>query len=93
MFKKIKSLYITKLLFFYLDEGNKLELIKYNKSLQNKLDIDIINYKIYSGRYIIYEENRKGKEYKSISDKLCFEGEYINGKKMEKVKNMMNMKD
>ena len=40
-----------------------LKLIKYNKKLQNKLDINLMNYKIYSGCYIIYENNGKGKEY------------------------------
>ena len=54
------------------------------------MNINLINYKIFSGRYIIYEEKGKGKEYDN-EDYLIFEGEYLNGKKMEKQKNMIKM--
>ena len=37
------------LLFSMPMEKNKLKLVRYNKSLQDKLDISLINYKIYSG--------------------------------------------
>ena len=33
----------------------------------------------------------KGKEYNVSDDELIFEGEYLNGKKVEKVKNIMIM--
>ena len=33
------------------------------KNLQQKIDISIINYIHFKGRYIIYESKRKGKEY------------------------------
>jgi len=67
----------------------KLELIKYNKNLQNKFNISIINYKVFSGRYQIIEKNPinniyHGKIYNSYIDKIIFEGEYLKGKKMEK---------
>ena len=39
----------------------KFKLVKYNKNLQNKLDINLIDYKNLSGKYIVYEENGKGK--------------------------------
>ena len=55
--------------------------------MQNILDIGLINYKTFSGRYILYGKNGKGKEY-DYDDKLLFEGEYLNKKKMEKEKNM-----
>ena len=45
-----------------------------------------------SGKYIIWEKNGIGKEYNGYNRKLLYEGEYLNGKKMEKVKNIMNMK-
>ena len=90
MLKSIKSTYFTKILFLYLEEKQKLELIKYNKSLQENLNITLINYKNFSKRYIEYELNEKGKEF-SFEGALLFEGEYLNGKKMEKEKNIMIM--
>ena len=56
--EKIKSLKITKLIFSSLDEGIKLNIIKYNKRMQNKINIEFINYQIFSGKYIIYESNK-----------------------------------
>ena len=85
MFDNIKSLYIKKKIFEYLYDEIQLKLIKYNKSLQNQLNINLDNYKIFSGRYIIYETNVKGKEY-DYDDKLIFEGEYLNGKRNGKGK-------
>ena len=45
MLDNTKSPYILKYLFSFLEEMIKLKLIKYNKNLQNKLDISIENYK------------------------------------------------
>ena len=56
-------------------------MIKYNKNLQNRININILNYKILSGKYTIYEQNGKVKEYNSYNDQLMYEGGYINGKK------------
>ena len=75
----IKSIYFSRIVFSHLDEKIKLKLIKYNKKLQNKIDINLINYKFYSGKYIIYETKTKGKEYNGHNDNLLFEGEYLNG--------------
>jgi len=41
----IKSNHIMKILFSYLKEGNKLKIVKYNKNIQNKIGIKLINYK------------------------------------------------
>ena len=38
-----------------------------------------------SGKYIIYESEKKGKEYNGYTDDLIFEGEYLNGKRNGKV--------
>ena len=38
-------------------------MIMYNKELQKKLDVDIVEYKKLSGKYKIGEKNGKGKEY------------------------------
>ena len=63
MLKKVKSLYFIQKLFSYLDEYQKLKLIKHNKSIQKNINISIINYIHFKGKYIIYESNGKGKEY------------------------------
>ena len=81
----IKSKYIIKIIFFYLDEKIKLKLIKYDKNLQNTIDINLNNYIFFSRRYIEFEADGKGKEYNYV-DELKFEGEYLNGKKNGKGK-------
>ena len=81
MLDKIKSAYFYKQLFSFIDESQKLQIIVHNKNLQNLLEISLINYKIFSQRYIVFEEKNKIKMYNSISDKLIYEGEYLNGKK------------
>ena len=45
MLKKIKSSYFVNIIFTYIDEKQKLKLIRYNKNLQKNLDITINNYK------------------------------------------------
>ena len=85
--KSIESLYILKDIFSFLSEKQKLKIINYNKNLQNKLDINIENYKRIQGIQGIYKEgerNGKGKEYHY--GKLKFEGEYLNGKRNGKGK-------
>ena len=87
--ENVKSKYILKIIFSYSNEKRKLKLIKYNKNLQNKMDIEITHYKFFSGRYIVYEENRKGKEY-NFEDGLVFEGEYLNGERNGKGREYYN---
>ena len=85
MLKNIKSFYILKIIFSFTNEKQKLDLIKYNKSLQEHLNISLINYKYFTGKYIEYESNGKGKEY-FYNGKLIFEDEYLNGKRNGKGK-------
>ena len=80
MLKKIRSNIISKKVFAYINEYKILKIIKYNKYIQKKLGIDIINYKLYQGKYIIYESKIKGKEY-DFNNNLIYEGEYLNGEK------------
>ena len=47
MLENIKSSYFIKTLFLYLDEAQKLKIVKYNKSLQKHIGISIINYMYY----------------------------------------------
>ena len=61
MLENIKSSFFQKIIFILLDERRKLQLIKYNKNFQNLLDIKLINYKIFSGKYIIKEKIIKSK--------------------------------
>ena len=89
MLENVKSSYFAEIVFSFVDEKQKLKLIKCNKSLQQKIDISIINYKHFKGRHIIYESNGKGKEYDNDGE-LRFEGEYLNGKKNGKGKEYWN---
>ena len=82
-FTDIKSSYFIIILFSHLNEERKLRIIKNNKNIQNLLNINIINYKIFNGKYIKYESNGKTKEYDRYNDCLIYEGEYINGKRKE----------
>jgi len=82
----IKSSYIITLIFSFLSEKKILNMIMYNKELQNLLLFDIDNYKENSHKYKIGERNGKGKEYKININILIFEGEYLNGERNGKGK-------
>ena len=84
--KDIKSFYIIKKIFSFLFENYTLNIISYNKELQEILLFNIENYKSISHRYVLGEKNGKGKEYMRKINKLLFEGEYINGKRNGKGK-------
>ena len=88
--KDIKSLKISKQILFLLDEKTKLDLVKYNKTLQNKININLINYICFSGKNIVYGEKGIVKEYDD-NGQLIFEGEYLNGKRNGKGKDMIKM--
>ena len=90
MLLNIKSKYFMKFLFDNIEEKNKLKLIKYNKSLQNTIDINLNNYIFFSGRYIEFEADGKGKEYNGYNGELIFEGEYLNGERNGKGKEYYN---
>ena len=84
--KNIKSKYIMIFIFSHLEEKRKLEIIKYNKNIQNILDIKLINYKFYAGKNLIYELNGNVKEYNELFDNIEFVGKYLNGKRNGKGK-------
>ena len=54
--------------------------------MQNKINITLINYQYFCGKYIKYEIEGKGKEYNCIDNSLIFEGKYLNGKRNGKGK-------
>ena len=86
MLKNIKTSYFLEILFSYVNEEQKFKIMKYNKNLQKSINISIINYKLFLGKYIIYESNGIGKEYKGTDDTLLFEGEYLHGERHGKGK-------
>ena len=75
MLDNIKSSFFPIVLFSFIDEGPKLKLIKYNKKLQKILDKSITNYKLFKGKYLIYDENKKGKEFLGYDNQIVFYGE------------------
>ena len=87
MLKNIISIYFNQLLFSHLQEKIKLKVLKYNKSLQNSINISLPNYKLFTKKFIIYEtkEKTKGKEY-NIYANLEYEGEFLNGERNGKGK-------
>ena len=84
--KIINCEFFIEKMFSYVDEKMKLKTIKYNKKLQNILNIKLIHYKFFSGKYIIFDNDGKGKEYNGNDDQLIYEGEYLNGKRNGKGK-------
>ena len=84
MLENIKSPYILNIILFHITEEKKLKLFIYNKVLQNKTNIHLINYKLLS-KYIIHKSKNIIKEYFAYNDYI-FEGEYKNGKKNGKGK-------
>ena len=88
--ENIKSSFFVKTLFSFLDEKIKLKIAKYNKKLQNNLDINIPYYMLFSDKYIIFDEKGEGKEYNSIYDYLTFEGGYLKGERNGKGKEYYN---
>ena len=49
--KNILSDYFIRKLFDYLHKRKSLEIIKYNKNIQKRINIDINNYREYSEKY------------------------------------------
>ena len=59
MLNIIRVTFFYKVLFANVYEKTKLKIVKYNKNLKNKIDININNYKYFTGKYIIYENEQK----------------------------------
>ena len=91
MLENIRSKYILKYLLSHIGEKKKLNLVKYNKNLQTKLNIKLLNYKIFSGNYTtIIGHNKNIKIYDAYKDNLVYEGEFSNGHKNGKGKEYDN---
>ena len=52
MLEKIRSTFILKKIFNQMDDKRKLQSIVYNKKLQQKLELNLIDFRRMSGRYI-----------------------------------------
>ena len=83
MLTNIKSQYFVKIIFSFMKNKRKLSLIKLNRNLQSHLDINITDYKLFSGKYITYETKEKINIYKAINNRKLFSGEYFKGKGIE----------
>ena len=86
LIRNIKSLYNFEIILSYIEQSKKLKIIIYNKQLQEKIGVNIEDYKAISKRYKKGKKNGKGSEYILGKNTLIFEGEYINGKKNGKGK-------
>ena len=80
MFNKISSSFILKKIFNFLDNKIKYNTVVHNKKLQKKLGLNLIDFRIFSGRYKI-EEDGKTIEYNSYNNQIIFKGQYSNGKR------------
>ena len=92
MLINISSQYFLEINFSYITEKTKLKLIKYNKALQKIFDISLVNYKFFSGKYIVYKSQGKGREFNGYNNILKYEGEFLNGERNGKGKKY-NSKD
>ena len=82
---KIKSSFFIKFLLSYTNDRRKYKIIAYNKTLQNILGINLLDYKRMSGKYILGDINGKGKEY-DYKENVLYEGEFLKGKRNGKGK-------
>ena len=73
-------------IFFFLEKRKSLEIINYNKNIQNRLNLDLNIYKKTSGKYKVGGINGKGQEFLLDTNLLIFEGEYKNKKRNGKGK-------
>jgi len=80
-YRDIKSSFILKRIFSFLNEKKILDMMKYSNELQKAFLVNIKDYKRISGKYKIVEKNGRGREYLINSNILIFEGEYWNGRK------------
>ena len=86
MLKCFKSIFFLKGLLNCIITKKLLKLIKYNKSLQKEMDLDIIDYKSFSRRFIAYKNKTNGVEVLAINNSVLYEGEFLNGERNGKGK-------
>ena len=80
MLNKIKSKYILQNVFIHANYIQKLNIIRFNKRAQNRLEINIVDYGRLSGKYKIIKNNETI-IYNTYDDKILFKGLYSNENK------------
>ena len=95
----IKSKFILKKIFGYLENNIYLKLIKYNKKLQNKLEKDITYYKEYSKieiqvfqKFLNYKNPKKFINVTNPNDKELYQI-FINDQTKEAAKDIESIKE
>ena len=90
--KKLRSNYILKIFFNYIHERVSFEIIKYNKNIQKRINIDINNYREYSQKYssieieIIPMKNKYGRFINIEEGDEEYYHIYFNDNKKEEIK-------
>ena len=79
--ENINSQYIIQFIFSYIEKRRELDIIKLNKKLKQKLEVNIEDYKKESKRYKVIGEDGIERVYLLKDNVLIFEGKYLNGKK------------
>jgi len=80
MLEQINSAYMLKIILNYMDKRQILKLIKYNKLLQNKIEVNLIDYHFFSDRIIIFDTTKKNIEG-FHKNEYQFEGKYLRRRK------------
>ena len=90
--KKIRSSFILKKIFWCLEKKKKLETIRYNKSIQERINININHYKEYTEKYSSIEiemkpmENEYGRFININKEYEEYYHIYYNDNKKEQIK-------
>ena len=90
--KNLKSDYFIRILFDYISKRKSLETIRYNKSIQKRINININHYKEYSEKYSSIEieikpmENKYGRFININKEDEEYYHIYYNDNKKEEIK-------
>ena len=95
LFKNVKSDYILQKIFDHLERKKLLYLIKYNKNLKKRINININDYKEYSSIEIeiIRKKNEYGKFINVSEEDIKYYHIYFNDNKEEIKKNYIKKYD
>ena len=87
LISSIKSNLVMKKIFSHLNLESKLNIIKFNKTIQKKINISLEDYKKKAnGRYRVKRHKGVVKIYSENGNVLLFRGKYLNEKKNGKGK-------
>ena len=96
--EKIKSDYFLQKLYDNMTKKKKLEIVKYNKRIQNRINLSVKNYKEYSEAFtpieieIIPNKNIFSKFININKDEILYYHIYFNDKK-EEIKNKYEIEE